>query len=277
MNNPVRSRYDLWKLRELLSSHPGLRIAPSANSNLLLEGLISLNATGPDGQHIVDEYGIAVTVPEDFPRSLPLVRETTGRIPRGYHKLSGNNLCLGTPTEQRLQLAESPTLPAFITRLVVPYLYGYSYFELHERMPFGELTHGDQGIRDHLGELYRAPPIEGVEEFLSLTALKKRVANKRPCPCLSGLRLGRCHNRVVNSLRSRLGRTWFRDEYDNVSHLLREPQRTDVVRKEPSLRELLAIQHDGRRGAIELSRTLQESASRNRSRRSMQNLPVVPA
>ena len=128
--------------------------------------------------------------------------------------------------------------------LVLPYLYGYSYYERHGVMIFGEQEHGDQGIRDQLGQLYQAPPIEGVEEYLRLTGLHKRVANKRPCPCRSGRRLGRCHNRVVNALRSRLGRHWFRDEYENVCSVLGKPgsRKRRVAAKPPTVRELLSPQ-----------------------------------
>jgi hypothetical protein len=45
--------------------------------------------------------------------------------------------------------------------------------------------------------------------FVRLLAMKKRKANKLPCPCGTGVRLGRCHNRKLNTLRDKLGRGWF--------------------------------------------------------------------
>ena len=60
------------------------------------------------------------------------------------------------------------------------------------------------------------------EEFLCLTGMKKRVANKHPCPCGSGRRLGRCHCRRVNHLRRTIGRTWFQAEYQRVASLLED-------------------------------------------------------
>ena len=42
--------------------------------------------------------------------------------------------------------------------------------------------------------------------YCMLAAMKRRLANKRPCPCGSGRRLGRCHNRRVNTLRNQVGR-----------------------------------------------------------------------
>ena len=50
---------------------------------------------------------------------------------------------------------------------------------------------------------------ESVGEFVRLTAMRKRHANKQACPCGSGRRLGRCHHRRINTLREQLGRRWF--------------------------------------------------------------------
>jgi hypothetical protein len=32
------------------------------------------------------------------------------------------------------------------------------------------------------------------------------------CPCHSGVRLGRCHHKPLNELRSKLGRPWWREQ-----------------------------------------------------------------
>jgi hypothetical protein len=40
--------------------------------------------------------------------------------------------------------------------------------------------------------------------------MKKRQANKLPCPCNSGRRVGQCHHLEINRLRNKLGRSWFR-------------------------------------------------------------------
>lgn len=241
MSESVDDRHKRWQLAELLRQYPALRITPLGSEDLVLAGRLPFHVTGPEGRAIADEYMVEILVPPDFPRSLALARETGERIPLKHHKLVEDFLCLGTPTEQRLVLSSSPTLPCFVSQLVVPYLYGYSYSVLYGVMPFGEEDHGDQGIRDHLGRLYHAPAIVGVEDFLRLTSLKKRSANKLLCPCQSGLRLGRCHNRVVNRLRLRLGTRWFRDEHVAVCSLLGKRSNSKRPRevKPPTLREAL--------------------------------------
>jgi hypothetical protein len=97
-------------------------------------------------------------------------------------------------------------------------LYGHAYFEKHGVMPFSELRHGESGILQDLASLYGTSSNAAVVGFVRLTALSKRVANKAPCPCGSSRRLGRCHSRLTNYYRGRLGRGWFR-------MLLRELQR----------------------------------------------------
>src|SRR5262249_54930098 len=149
-------------------------------------------------ERIDEEYEIEITVAPGFPSCVPSVRETAGRIPTAYHKRDDGRLCLGSPTRILLLLAAVPTLRGFLERCVVPYLYGYSYFEKHGTPPFGELAHGEAGIREDFASLFGITDPRRAREFVRLAGMKKRLANKQPCPCGGALRLGRCHHRRVN-------------------------------------------------------------------------------
>jgi len=49
-----------------------------------------------------------------------------------------------------------------------------------------------------------------VKTFESFTfTLGLNFGEAQPCPCGTGMRLGRCHNRKLNTLRDKLGRRWF--------------------------------------------------------------------
>jgi hypothetical protein len=209
----VQDRYARWGLGECLTQHPGLYIVPTGAVELRLQGELVVNATGPDGMTIDDAFWVELDVPPDFPKTPANAREVGGRIPQNYHKLKGNRLCLGSPTAIRLELGKSPTLVGFVERLVVPYLFGFAYFERFGRMPYGELAHGLEGIRQHFAELFRLPSIASADEMVRLASLPKRVANKQLCPCGGGRRLGSCHHLVVNRYRKQLGRAWFRSEH----------------------------------------------------------------
>lgn len=145
----VRDRLVRWRLEELLIRHPTLRLVPAPSGSTRLAGVLAFVASAPAREQIADEYHVEIDVPDSFPVQIPSVRETQGRIPADFHKLEGGDLCLGSPTRLLLIARESATLPRFVDRCVIPYLYGYSYFEKHRTMPFGDLEHGAVGIRDY--------------------------------------------------------------------------------------------------------------------------------
>lgn len=216
----LRQRFVRWRIDELLAKYSGLRLMPGPPGWVKLAGGLAFGAEGPSKERIDDEYQIELSIPDQFPDQLPAVRETAGRIPPSYHKLDDGALCLGSPTSLRLILTASPSLLRFVERCVIPYLYGRSHFERHGTLPFGELRHGEAGIRQDFASLFGTNCEETIPEFVRLAAMRKRQANKQACPCGSRRRLGRCHHRRVNMLRHRLGRHWF----SIVGHNLRAAQ-----------------------------------------------------
>jgi hypothetical protein len=201
---------------EVLARHSALRIVPSAEG-ILLRGQVSFHVAPEGLEPIADSYQVEIKIPGTFPKRIPSVWETGGRIPRTYHKLQDGSLCLGSRTRLQIAVTESPSILRFIDRCLIPYLYGYSFSEKHRRPPFGELAHGEAGTRDDLAVLFGTTRLDSVRVFAQLAASKKRIANKKQCPCGSGLRVGCCHNRQINRLRSLLGRAWFRRVRDSLS------------------------------------------------------------
>ena len=213
----ARTRYRRWQLDELLAKYPGLEVVPDPDTELVVTGELAFRVQGPIGEQLEDRYQVRLSIPVGFPRELPIVFETGGRVPPDFHKLSDGSLCLGAPTEIRLKLHPAATLLTLVEALVIPYLFGYSHFAKTGILPFGELDHGVAGIRQHFAALFRVQDQDAVTEFVRLTALKRRRANKSPCPCASGRRLGRCHHLQVNRLRDRLGRDWFSEQYRQLT------------------------------------------------------------
>ena len=198
-----------WGVEELLRKYPELRLQPTKKDETIIAGSLEFSAQTRGQKLISDRYAISISVPPDYPRAIPLVRDTAMRIPRDFHKLGSGHLCLGSPTRLRLILAETPSLLSFVERCVIPYLYGYSIVENGGVLPFGELSHGARGLRDDLASILGMDDDLVLLGFVRLLAMKKGKANKLPCPCGTGMRLGRCHNRKLNRLRDTLGRGWF--------------------------------------------------------------------
>jgi hypothetical protein len=217
MTEPVADRFARWRLHDTLLRYPGLRVAPSTGEELKLVGELAFRVIGPDGTSVEDCYEVDLRVPLDFPRRTPTAAETGGRIAQTFHKLEGGHLCLGAPTDLRVRLVTSPTVLTFVERIVIPYLYGHSYFKAHGVMPFDELDHGERGLLQHFASLFGAPTEDAARAFVRAASLRRRAANKLSCPCGSGRRLGQCHNRRVNRLRDLLGRSWFARELSAIN------------------------------------------------------------
>jgi hypothetical protein len=209
-------RFERWQLAGLLNAYPNLRIIPSTGDETNIGGSLAFVRDAPPYGVIEDEYDIEIVIPRAFPSRLPSVHETQGRITRAYHKLTDGSLCLGSPTRLRLIAIESQSVLRYVELCVIPYLYGYSYFERNGAPPFGELRHGTAGLCDDLAALFGVDDEPAARAMLRLAAMRKRQANKRACPCDSRRRLGRCHHRRVNAIRSRLSRIWLRTVYDSL-------------------------------------------------------------
>lgn len=213
MPESIVERHRRWGLEEFLRRYPGLRILPTAGDSLAVGGRLSFNLQEPSEGPIEDAFEVLIRFPSHYPIGIPSAFEKGGRIPRSYHTQPDGSLCLGSNTALRLKLDADSTLGSFVEEALIPYLFQFSFFERHGRMPFGELKHGVLGLLDYFAELYRVQSRKAGKDLVLLTSLKRRRANKAPCPCGSGRRLGRCHNKRVNDLRRKLGRKWFAEEY----------------------------------------------------------------
>lgn len=201
MRDALKRRDSTWGLDDLLDRYPALSRRPSDCGDLMLAGTLDYQAVHPSFGTITDSFVLDFRIPPAFPRSIPTVRETAGRIPRDYHRLADGELCLGSPLRLLLTIAEHPTLIGFVERCVLPYLVRFTIYERTGNVPFGELAHGNRGLLDDYRQLLRARSDHACVRFMTLLGMKKRVANKLPCPCESGRRFGRCHHRQLNRLR----------------------------------------------------------------------------
>jgi hypothetical protein len=195
-------------LSKFLSDYPGMALRPSrTGAAALIEGRFSFAAN----DDIVDSYTLKIVIGQQFPREVPQVTETGGKIPRNgdFHVNPDNTLCLGSPLRLKTILAEAPDLVTFAERCLVPYLYRVSA-KLQRSDPLIGLEHGTPGIIDDYCEMFGLTSSHEVLEALHLLAMKKRIANKRPCPCGCGRRLGVCtlHDRL-NAFRRVAPRSWF--------------------------------------------------------------------
>jgi hypothetical protein len=116
----------------------------------------------------------------------------------------------------------TPDLCAFFERFVIPHLYRYAHLERFGTEPWPDLPHEEAGLLKDYIKLFGAPSPEHTIAFLERLGERKRVANKRPCPCGSDRRVGRCHHLQFDKLRRVRPRGWYRAEARVLTNYLQD-------------------------------------------------------
>lgn len=200
-------------LEDFLAAHPRIRIAEINDDEVVLAGEYHLKAQLAGSQLVERTYQLRLFCPRDYPEVLPKVLDEGGYFPRNlkYHTYDDGSFCLGSELKIKSLLQADHSITAFFERIIDRFLYAVTHRIEFGYFPYGELAHGEQGLVDDYGEMFGLSGKLAVLRALQALGKRKREANKLPCPCGCGLRLGRCDYRfVLNGFRSIAGRRWFR-------------------------------------------------------------------
>lgn len=191
-----------------------MSIQPSRGDETILEGIFSFSAQTARTVEVRDSFNLRIVVPAAFPRALPEITETGRKIPRdGKHHVNWDGtLCLGSPLRLLVEISKRPDMVGFAENCLVPYLHNISHkLQWGGDFVFGELAHGNAGIFQDYRLLFGVDKRDQILSVLGLLGLKRRLANKRTCPCGCGKRLGGCRLHVrLNLFRRVMSRSWFR-------------------------------------------------------------------
>ncbi len=151
------------------------------------------------GKEIKDDYDIEITIPSDYPNTVPMTKEVGGKIPTDFHKLVDDSLCLGVPIDVKIKFAQHPNLMGYLEQ-VVHYLLAFSYKQKYGDFPFGDRKHGFDGILDYYNEKF------GTDDLVSLKILCLLVYKNSlvpiSCPCGSKKPLQNCHGPIIKSFKN---------------------------------------------------------------------------
>ena len=183
---------------ELSSLFPSLEIN---NDKTVITGSLSFEIEG-----YIDSFDIEITIPEDYPKVLPNVQETSNRIPRidKYHINPGGTLCLGSRRKIREIFSKEPTLLGFVTKILLPFFYSFCYLIENGVLPYGELSHGSQGLIEDYKEFLNLNNKKEVLDFLKYMLLHPfyqktqknfNIRTRNLCLCGSKLRFSKCHKK----------------------------------------------------------------------------------
>ena len=191
-------------LREFLLENPGIKIKEETETCLILHGRYNLIATKSGYDSVNEFYDLKIEIPSNFPYEIPNIIETSGKIPRdgehhvNWYDIGIENLCLGSRIRILSEIAKDPTIKGFVTNCIDPFLYSISI----KKFVFGELPHGYYGILEDYKNIFGLRTNMQVIQTLNLICTKKRLANKKTCPCGCGKRLGKCRlHFLINKIR----------------------------------------------------------------------------
>jgi hypothetical protein len=186
-----------WLRRMLIEKYPTLH-ARQVGGAVVVKGTLGVSHEGVE----IDRYKLELKLPNNYPKSVPTVWETAGRIPRviDRHVYPANGaLCLGVAEELWLALNGDFALNRVLDIPVRNFLIGNSLVEQGQPWPTGDRSHGTAGILEFYGSLL------GIKDEWSLlcflrSVLFEKVKGHWPCPCRSGNILRKCHMDGVRQL-----------------------------------------------------------------------------
>lgn len=195
-----------------------MSLVPSTDGATTLEGRLDFCAAPDGGAEVEDSYKVRI----ELAGRLPRVWESGHRIKRDLdnHIGADGTLCLGSPLRLAIFLAREASLVRFVDQCLVPFLYTATLRERGEKgFPFGALEHGEPGLLDDYEKILGLKGREALQRALHMLSLKRRVANKLPCPCGCGRRLGKCplHDKL-NQLRKVMPRSHFAARRSDLDH-----------------------------------------------------------
>lgn len=211
------------EIEQFLRAYPGMSLVPSKDDCTVFKGDFEFRAQYKDQVEIDDSYHLKIEFPENFPKQIPKVWELSSKVPTdgNFHVNPNGTLCLGSPLHLLMKIYESPTYIAFAEECIVPFLYAVSLKKkVGGDFVMGELAHGAPGIIDDYKLLLGLENPKDMAYALALTSLRKRVANKKICPCRCGRKLGQCqYHYTLNYFRKLAPRSWFKKHLSSLAQM----------------------------------------------------------
>ncbi len=178
------------EIKLLREYYPSLKFYQE-NSKIYFRGLLNIED--------IDSFEIEILLPEDYPKSLPIVKDIGNNIPKNInrHMYSDGTCCL-TINHVMIQKyqANNYYLLNFIDDFVKPFFANQLYFEQTGTWLTGEYSHGNDGKREYLKEYIQITDDVLFGKLLHL-AIKSRFNQQKQCPCHSKKPLKRCHLQTV--------------------------------------------------------------------------------
>ena len=174
----------LQQVKSLLQIYDKLHIEKESNQEIILTGEILVNRTA-SSYTLYKTYHIEVHIPFESDK-LPYVFDIGNAIDSNYnHQYKDGPLCLETDFAIRIRFVDGLNLVSWMQEFVEPYFFSYEYYQRFGCFPFGERSHGIEGILQPFGDVFQETDNIKVCKIL-MFIYSDRYRGHLPCPCGSG-------------------------------------------------------------------------------------------
>jgi len=174
------------------------------DDNVYIRGNLFLYSL--DGREM-DHYLIEINILENYPNSIPIVREMGARIPRiadRHINPEKGNACLFLPDERYKYYPPSSTIVDFIEGPVKSFFLWQTDFDLNgSKSSFGARGHNTLGRYEFYCEELKTKDIYIIKRSLDYITAKKLKKHWK-CYCGSGKELRYCHINKLVDLRAKI-------------------------------------------------------------------------
>jgi len=178
--------------RMLTKNYPELKYnieEQNITGNILIECLCK-------DEFIIDDFKIKILL---FKENLPKVWELSNKIRKSYpHLYDDKRLCLATDLEQELYL-RNYTIIDWIKEYVEKYFISYIYYKRYGVFPFGEHSHGNEGIYEFIQTYYKLASLIEAKNIYEYVC-KKKYRGHLECPCGSNRKIRDCHGELIRKI-----------------------------------------------------------------------------
>jgi hypothetical protein len=196
--------------RAIAADQPDLR-ATIVDGTVQLRGSYGVRNDGV----VLDRFQVEIRLQRDYTKTVPVVEEIGGRIPRitDRHISADGTACLLVPEEWLL--AEDQSFRAFLDGPMKNFFLGQLLVEAGKPWPFGQRSHGYDGLIESYMELL------GITDPARVTAYfdclrRKALKGHFDCPCGSNKRLRNCHRAELQALATRIPSHIAQQAYDRM-------------------------------------------------------------
>lgn len=187
---------------DLLVRYPNLHLFIEPDGSAAVRGTFPVLSS--EGR-VLDRYQVSIELPRDYPRGLPIVREVGGRIPwmADFHANADGVACILLPDDRWRCFLEGAPFVQFLDGPLHNFFLGQSLVALGEGWPFGQWSHGMNGVREYYQWLLETEDTATIMRYLEVLA-KLNYKGHLPCPCGSGEKIRRCCRARIVDLRNKI-------------------------------------------------------------------------